>query len=86
MGRDPGAVGIENIVFLGTIRNRTLRRAAEDAVMDAAIWKKAYPYAPFFSLSEVDLLQVEKVDPHRLSGGTGIAIFDRREDCHVILH
>jgi probable F420-dependent oxidoreductase len=39
-GRDPGVVGIENIVFLGTTRNRTLR-GAEDAVMDAAIWKKA---------------------------------------------
>jgi probable F420-dependent oxidoreductase len=39
-GRDPRAVGIENIVFLGRQRDRTLRRA-EDAVMDAAIWKKA---------------------------------------------
>jgi probable F420-dependent oxidoreductase len=39
-GRDPDAVGIENIVFLGTTRDRTLR-SAEDAVMDAAIWKKA---------------------------------------------
>jgi probable F420-dependent oxidoreductase len=39
-GRDPGAVGIENIVFLGTTRKRTLR-GAEDAVMDAAIWQRA---------------------------------------------
>ena len=40
----------------------------------------------FSSPSEVDLLHAEKVGPHRLKGGTGITIFDRREERHVILH
>jgi probable F420-dependent oxidoreductase len=39
-GRDPSAVGIENIVFLGATRGRTIR-SAEDGVKDIAIWKKA---------------------------------------------
>jgi probable F420-dependent oxidoreductase len=39
-GRDPTAVGIENIVYLSVPLGAAFRRA-EDAVMDAAIWKKA---------------------------------------------